>query len=79
MLLPGAALAQGCAVAEKLRVAVQEAGFRYRGEPVRVTMSCGVAACCGEDTLETLYERADAALYQAKAQGRNRSVCAEVP
>lgn len=79
VLLPGAALAQGCAVAEKLRLAVQEAGFRYRGEPVRVTMSCGVAACTGNDTLETLYERADAALYQAKAQGRNRSVCAEVP
>jgi PleD family two-component response regulator len=31
-----------------------------------------VAACCEADTAATLLERADAALYRAKALGRNR-------
>lgn len=77
VLLAGANATQGLAVAEKLRLAVQDTGFRYRGEPVRITMSCGVAARADSDTPEALFERADAALYQAKEQGRNRCVLAD--
>lgn len=66
---------KAAAIAENLRAAVAEAVSP--GEPpVRVTVSFGVATF-NEDghSLERLLEKADKALYCAKAQGRNR-VCA---
>jgi diguanylate cyclase (GGDEF)-like protein len=61
--------------AEKLRQQVAGAVMDRDGKPIRVTVSCGVAAL-GPDgsSLENLIVRADNALYAAKAQGRNR-VC----
>jgi diguanylate cyclase (GGDEF)-like protein len=55
-------------VAERIREAVQgSGGFRRR-----LTISAGVAATRGEDCeAESLVERADEALYQAKSDGRN--------
>lgn len=41
----------------------------------RVTISVGVALLHGGDTAQLLIERADACLYAAKRQGRNRIVC----
>ncbi len=38
-----------------------------------VTMSVGVTEFIATDDASTLYKRADAALYQAKANGRNRA------
>jgi diguanylate cyclase (GGDEF)-like protein len=40
----------------------------------RLTVSFGVSAHAPNDTLADLYRRADAALYEAKAAGRNRVV-----
>ncbi|MEW8461280.1 MAG: diguanylate cyclase [Candidatus Thiodiazotropha endolucinida] len=39
-----------------------------------VTVSVGAASCRRGDSPETLLERADQALYQAKEEGRNRIV-----
>ena len=38
----------------------------------RVTVSIGLAEASDDDTVESLLRRADAALYRAKAEGRNR-------
>lgn len=65
---PGAVL-----VAERLRAGVAE----LAGLPQPVTVSIGVAACHQDETAESLILRVDAALYQAKAGGRNRVVLAE--
>jgi diguanylate cyclase (GGDEF)-like protein len=61
-------------VAERLRTQVAEAECRRDGHPpLSVTLSVGVATASGADIdLSVLLERADAALYQAKAEGRNR-------
>ncbi|MDZ3991345.1 diguanylate cyclase [Pseudomonas sp. Teo4] len=71
MLLPGASLEVAAAVAERLRVTVQDTPL----EPVgAVTISLGVAhwqAIEGNDPSETLSE-ADRALYRAKQNGRNQ-------
>jgi diguanylate cyclase (GGDEF)-like protein len=61
--------------AERIREAVAALKVWHDGRPIRVTLSQGVALCedCG-DAMDPLLGRADAALYQAKQQGRNR-VC----
>ncbi len=71
LVLPGADREAAAAVADEIRRAVAGYGFHYQGEPVRVTVSCGVAAFGEGDTPERVFERADAALYAAKAAGRD--------
>jgi diguanylate cyclase (GGDEF)-like protein len=57
----------------RLRVAAQEIEPMSDGQPIRVTVSGGLADLCSPDGLvgEAL-KRADAALYCAKADGRNK-------
>jgi diguanylate cyclase (GGDEF)-like protein len=59
-------------LAERLRVRMTELGIAAAGKPVAVTCSIGFAVLRAEDTPETLLARADAALYRAKAAGRDR-------
>lgn len=63
-------------VANKLRQAIETCGFHFRGETVNITISCGIAEFQEGDAIDAVFERADAALYQAKAQGRNCCVVA---
>jgi diguanylate cyclase (GGDEF)-like protein len=63
-------------VAERVRMAVQRAGFGHpEGEKGLLTVSIGVA--CGREDLGQLLARADAALYRAKRGGRNRVMAAD--
>lgn len=72
VLLPRTALADARGLAE--RVALHIAG---EGEP-RVTISVGIDEARPDDTsADPLLQRADAALYAAKAGGRNRVCVAE--
>ncbi|WP_211453963.1 GGDEF domain-containing protein [Collimonas antrihumi] len=79
-LLPEIDLSQGLAVAEKLRSAIDACHLQLDdGQIVNVTASFGVAAFDSEavdcdKSLESLIERADQALYQAKHGGRNMVV-----
>ena len=80
VLLPGADIAGALAAAERVRKAVEalDTGILdAEGDPVRVTVSLGVASL-GEGPLdgEDLVAQADAALYRAKHAGRNRSEAA---
>ncbi|MFA5825241.1 MAG: GGDEF domain-containing protein, partial [Gallionellaceae bacterium] len=56
------------ALAEKVRQVVESHTFPEVG---RVTVSIGVANFMEGDTQDSIYARADAALYEAKHQGRN--------
>lgn len=47
--------------------------------PLRISLSCGLAECSAGDTAESLMERADAALYEAKGLGKNRVVAKAKP
>jgi diguanylate cyclase (GGDEF)-like protein len=64
--------AQGTLIAEKIRRAVETTRFSHDGTAIPVTVSIGVAAGADNDTPEWLIARADKALYEAKAQGRNQ-------
>lgn len=74
LVLPNASVEQAVPIVEKLRNAVKDSGFRYKQEKVDVTLSAGLTQVKSGDDVETLYERADEALYMAKEQGRDRIV-----
>ncbi len=76
VVLPGANLDDGTAVAERLRGTVENA----LSGGLELTVSFGVSAGAGEDVVyERLYKAADEALYDAKAAGRNCVVAAGAP
>lgn len=65
-------------VAERLRAAVESRIVNRAGRAIRVTASIGFAVRRPEDlTLDDLLARADASLYAAKSQGRNRAAAHE--
>ncbi len=73
VLMPDTTSEMARMVGERLRGAIANAEIRYAsGEPL--TASIGVAVASISDTVDSLLARADRALYQAKAQGRNRVI-----
>jgi diguanylate cyclase (GGDEF)-like protein len=76
VVLPEAGLAQAMQTAERLRQTVAETvvSTDHAPEPLRVTVSVGVAALSGSESLDELLARADGSLYEAKRAGRNRVV-----
>jgi diguanylate cyclase len=76
MILPGTHLEDATSFNNRIRAAIGEIGFHFRGSPVSVTVSSGITALHPDDTAGTAFDRADKALYQAKQTGRNRCVTA---
>ncbi|WP_210023382.1 MULTISPECIES: diguanylate cyclase [unclassified Paenibacillus] len=56
-----------------LRKLIQNVKFEHHGNPIPITISIGITEYT-EESLEHLIEKADQALYQAKANGRNHVV-----
>ncbi len=69
VLMPGADLRTAEGVAERLRSVIEEEPFALGAEPLRVTVSIGVAE--GVVSPAELLKDADAALYTSKRKGRN--------
>lgn len=66
--------------AERLREAIASlAVIDDQGATIAVTASIGIAELVPHETLEQLMSRADEAMYEAKASGRNRVVLANAP
>lgn len=72
ILLANSKLDEAAQTADKLRRAIERAQFKYSGRTVSIRISAGVTQVCDKDTVETLFERADKALFTAKKSGRNR-------
>lgn len=71
--LPGTPLSEGMEVAERIRRAVETEAWQWNGSRYPLTVSCGVAGypeSVGD--VNNLRGAADAALYRAKQEGRNR-------
>ena len=64
-------------LAERLRFRIAETPISAGFATLQLSASFGIAESSSTDTAESLIDRADQGLYQAKAKGRNR--CASVP
>jgi diguanylate cyclase (GGDEF)-like protein len=77
VLLPETAITSALDVAERIRSTVAESDIEFRGQRLQVRASIGVSACPDRVALPAdLIASADRALYQAKAEGRNRVIAA---
>ncbi len=75
-LLPGTTLEGARLLADRLCHSIAVAPAEVDGLQIPVTVSVGVATITAEvDGVDELLRRADAALYAAKAAGRNRVLC----
>lgn len=65
-------LAEVVALAERIRLSVEQTEFYSKGERIPVTVSGGAAYHMADETLDILFARSDDQLYKAKEGGRNR-------
>lgn len=80
VILPHTELEMALRVAERIRRAVDAFTFNADEKPTHVTVSGGVATYPGGkgiDSMDALVRSADAALYRAKDEGRNRVVACD--
>jgi two-component system cell cycle response regulator len=76
VVMPETDLRAAASVAERLRASVAAEPFfiHATSEHTPITVSIGVAVAQPGDTVDTLLQRADDALYQAKNNGRNQVI-----
>jgi diguanylate cyclase (GGDEF)-like protein len=74
VVLPEVGIHDALMVAERLRATIAAAPTAIPGGELHVTVSIGVAERQPDELRDALIARADAALYQAKAAGRDRVV-----
>lgn len=74
LLLADASPDAAFALAERIRAATEGLAVEHEGRRIAITTSVGVAAWTPGDSLDGWLARADAALYRAKSDGRNRVV-----
>ncbi len=74
MLLPSTSPEQAMEVVERIREKIAGTAFRFKDEPLQITLSCGLTQYQPGEPPEDAFTRADDALYEAKDNGRNRCV-----
>jgi diguanylate cyclase (GGDEF)-like protein len=80
LLMPHTASTGAWLLADRLREAIARTPIDFDRRHIRVTGSFGLAQLRPGEDFDSLYARADAALYDAKQAGRNRVRSApEVP
>ena len=73
IIMPDSSPKTSAAVADRIRRQIEATIVQTENGPVQATVSAGIAIRSAEpETLQSLLSRADTALYEAKASGRNR-------
>ncbi|CAI8899709.1 PAS domain S-box-containing protein/diguanylate cyclase (GGDEF) domain-containing protein [Pseudomonas sp. IT-P12] len=74
-VFPGCAPDMAMQVAERLQREIQRLSFSHEHQTFGITVSQGLTNLTAEDAnIESLFARADAAMYEAKRQGKNRII-----
>ncbi len=71
MLLPGADMEAALQLADEIRMDIADSGFENADMNIPVTISCGLTRFQAGDSPQSVFDRADRALYQSKQAGRN--------
>lgn len=75
VMLPGAEVKMAKIIAERIRSSIEASTVKTDSDEINYTVSIGIASATGKNVkIEELLDRADRALYIAKAEGRNRAV-----
>jgi len=76
IIMPGSSIEDALRVAERIRSLLRIKKWRFDGQAATgmITISIGIASLSSGDSVQELFERADANLYKAKASGKNRVV-----
>lgn len=74
VLLPQTTAEQVKKPLETIRKQIQQIPFKFKDEQVIITASIGATEFVEGDSIQTTFERADRALYEAKNSGRNRCI-----
>ncbi|MCF6251833.1 MAG: GGDEF domain-containing protein [Methylococcaceae bacterium] len=72
ILLSNTNLDAAKAIAERIRQSIENHTIAYGMKILKLTASMGISALRGNDTNESLIQRADNAMYRAKDNGRNQ-------
>jgi diguanylate cyclase (GGDEF)-like protein/PAS domain S-box-containing protein len=74
-VFPGCAPDMAMQVAERLQREIQRLSFSHDDQTFGITVSQGLSSLTAEDeSVDSLFARADAAMYQAKREGKNRII-----
>jgi diguanylate cyclase (GGDEF)-like protein/PAS domain S-box-containing protein len=74
-VFPGCAPDMAMQVAERLQREIQRLSFHHDDQTFGITVSQGLTSLTAEDeSVDNLFARADAAMYEAKRQGKNRII-----
>jgi diguanylate cyclase (GGDEF)-like protein len=78
--LPDTTCRKAWEIAEKMRIKIAQAPISYEGNPLSITVSCGIACYPehGQDLTEIM-KMADKALYTSKGYGKNQCTIFEPP
>ena len=80
VILPETALEAAAGIAERLRHDIENLKIAVtKKTDLRITASIGAATLVGNESIDQLIARADEAMYNAKASGRNRVSLADPP
>ena len=71
MILPGLSAKDSKQYADLVRNDVSNIIFLIKGKKIKITISCGIAKIQENDSVQSIFERADKALYAAKENGRD--------
>lgn len=77
ILLPETGADNALLMLNRIREGLAKAPFRYKDQKISITVSIGIAEFKEGDTTETIFEKADQALYKAKETGRNKCIVAD--
>ncbi len=74
LLMPETDIDKALEAMNGLREVIEECHFHYSDQTVPITVSIGIAMFYADDNYDSVFKRADAALYAAKGAGRNQCI-----
>ncbi len=72
ILLPETSADSALTLMNDICAQIRNSPFHFQTQPLKITVSLGIAEVAADDSVEDLFSRADKAMYQAKDMGRDQ-------